>query len=194
LQHYYSPMSRNKTYNKQEVLEKAMNLFWKQGYEATSMQQLEKVMGINKFSIYASFKNKKELFKESIKCYAEKLHRIIDKMQYAKGGVEAIRQYFYDFIAFSKEDENAKGCLITNTANECIKEDKDSIQHLLKSYTAEIRDIFAQKLREDKSLSEQEVQEKADYLLMAMYGFSSVTKTFSQAQLHTFIEKTFKAL
>jgi len=48
-------MARKKEYREEEVIEKAMNLFWRNGYESTSMQMLEKEMGINKFSIYASF-------------------------------------------------------------------------------------------------------------------------------------------
>ena len=58
-------MARRKQYDEQVVLEKAMNLFWRNGYEATSMQMLEKEMGINKFSIYSSFGNKHGLFLES---------------------------------------------------------------------------------------------------------------------------------
>ena len=54
-------MPRNKTYSDELVLEKAMNVFWIHGYDATSLRLLEKEMGINQFSIYASFKNKKNL-------------------------------------------------------------------------------------------------------------------------------------
>ena len=44
----YSIMSRQKGYKEEEVVEKAMNLFWRNGYEATSMAMLEQEMGINK--------------------------------------------------------------------------------------------------------------------------------------------------
>ncbi|MBC7557159.1 MAG: TetR family transcriptional regulator, partial [Chryseobacterium sp.] len=47
-------MARKKKYIEEVVLEKAMNLFWKNGYEKTSMQMLEEEMGINKFSIYST--------------------------------------------------------------------------------------------------------------------------------------------
>jgi AcrR family transcriptional regulator len=40
------------------VIEKAMSLFWRNGYQNTSVRMLEKEMGINQFSIYASFGNK----------------------------------------------------------------------------------------------------------------------------------------
>jgi len=52
-------MPRNKTNDDDLVLEKAMNVFWVHGYEGTSVRLLEKEMGINQFSMYASFKNKK---------------------------------------------------------------------------------------------------------------------------------------
>jgi TetR/AcrR family transcriptional regulator, transcriptional repressor for nem operon len=48
-------MPRTKSYNENEVLERAMNVFWSNGYEATSVRLLEKEMGINQFSIYSSF-------------------------------------------------------------------------------------------------------------------------------------------
>ena len=60
-------MPRNKTYNEEDVVEKALNVFWQNGYESTSMQMLEKAMGINKFSIYSSFESKHGLFLECLK-------------------------------------------------------------------------------------------------------------------------------
>ena len=45
-------MARKKQYNEAEVIEKAMRLFWRNGYESTSVRMLEKEMGINQFSIY----------------------------------------------------------------------------------------------------------------------------------------------
>ena len=64
-------MPRSKTNDDDLVLEKAMNVFWVHGYEATSVRLLEKEMGINQFSIYASFKNKKNLFINALRKYRE---------------------------------------------------------------------------------------------------------------------------
>jgi len=87
-------VARKKQYNETEVLEKAMRLFWKNGYETTSMQMLEKEMGINKFSIYASFGSKQGLFLESLKHYKSKVHAILDKLKKGTNGVEDIKQFF----------------------------------------------------------------------------------------------------
>ena len=75
----------------EEVIEKAMNAFWHNGYEATSMQILEKEMGINKFSIYSSFGNKNGVFLESLKCYKQKLNALINKLKDSNQGVAGIK-------------------------------------------------------------------------------------------------------
>lgn len=66
-------MARQKAYKEEEVIEKAMNLFWRNGYETTSTRMLEKEMGINQFSIYSSFSNKQGVLLQSIKQYKNKL-------------------------------------------------------------------------------------------------------------------------
>lgn len=187
-------MPRTKAYNKTAVLEKAMNLFWKNGYKTTSVTQLEKEMGINKFSIYSSFGSKNELFQASIRCYADRLDSILSKLQQTPEGKDAIRQYFYDFIDFSEEEGLQKGCLITNTANEDIAVNHPKIKSLLFSYTTKIRDVFASKLREEQSYTEEEVQQKADYLFIAMFGFSSASKIFSSKQVENYIQQLFSKL
>ena len=48
-------MPRSKAYDRDAVLQKAMLFFWKKGYEATGIEDLEKRMGINRFSIYSTF-------------------------------------------------------------------------------------------------------------------------------------------
>jgi len=59
-------MARKKQYNEEDVLEKALTLFWSNGYESTSTRMLEKEMGINQFSIYSllSFQKFKNLKKD----------------------------------------------------------------------------------------------------------------------------------
>jgi hypothetical protein len=70
-------MARNKQYNEQEVIEKRCLLFWRNGYQNTSVRMLEE-MGINQFSIYASFGNKHGVFVESLKCYKTKIYSIFE--------------------------------------------------------------------------------------------------------------------
>lgn len=62
-------MGRPKKFNREEVLEKAMPLFWKQGFASTCLQDLEKATGVNKSGLYSEFKDKEDLFLASLKHY-----------------------------------------------------------------------------------------------------------------------------
>lgn len=188
----FRKMPRIKNYNEQEVVEKAMNLFWRNGYETTSMQMLEKEMGINKFSIYSSFGSKNGLFMESLKCYKQKLNELIGTLKNSSDDVAGIKQYFYDFIEFTKVTDFGKGCLITNTANEIREDCEDCIKELLSKFTENVKQVFADKLRQDKTKTDAIIEEQADYLLISMFGLSSATRIFNKTQLENYIENIFK--
>jgi len=184
-------MARNKLYNEEEVLEKAMNLFWKNGYETTSMQMLEKEMGINKFSIYSSFGSKNSLLIESIKCYRAKLTKILIKLQKSNNGILGIKQYFYDFLEFSKENDITKGCLISNTANELNGIMNEELENIISKFLIDIQETFKKSLLKSYTYSDTELKAKIDYLMVAMFGLSHASKAFTEEQLNNYIENIF---
>jgi len=187
-------MSRKKEYVEEEVIEKAMNLFWIKGYENTSMQMLEKEMGINKFSIYSSFGNKKGLFIESLKLYRRKVSKIIDQLEKSPDGVLAIEQYFYNFLKLSAGKGFSKGCLITNTLNDIDKETDIKIVRQVESFRDDIRQVFLNKLMLENGENLKIAEEKADYLIISMIGLSSASKMYIDNQLENYIENIFKRL
>lgn len=187
-------MPRVKKYNEQEVIEKAMNLFWKQGFESTSMHMLENEMGINKFSIYSSFGSKNELFLESLNCYKKKLNQLLSSLKENSSHIEDIKQYFYDFIDFSQEAGIKKGCLITNTAGELREDADEQIKQTLKQFTEDVRAIFANILKKDLSKSPEMIQKQADYLIISMFGLSMASRIFSPSQLDNYISNIFTNL
>lgn len=187
-------MPRPKKYNEEEVIEKAMNLFWRNGYETTSMQMLENEMGINKFSIYSSFGSKDGVFLESLKCYQQKLNQLLTKLKETSSNIEDIKQYFYDFIEFSQEAEVKKGCLITNTASEIRDETHVKIKQTLKLFTEDVKTIFANILKKDPNKSQEMAQKQADYLIISMFGLSMASRLFSPTQLDNYISNIFTNL
>ncbi|MFT4612739.1 MAG: TetR/AcrR family transcriptional repressor of nem operon [Gammaproteobacteria bacterium] len=187
-------MARKKEYIEDEVIEKAMALFWRNGYETTSMQMLEKEMGINKFSIYSSFGNKEGVFIESLKCYKQKLRAITDLLKASTNGRIGIKQYFYDFIEFSKDATLRKGCLVTNSANELHEDANPKIKEELSKFTEDIKHLFANNLQQEQSYSPSDIEEKADYLIISMFGMASASRVFNDLQLHHYIENIFKSV
>ena len=62
---------RPKNFSRQEVLEKAMPVFWKYGFADTSLQELERATGVNKSGLYTEFRDKEDLFVACLRHYVE---------------------------------------------------------------------------------------------------------------------------
>jgi len=186
-------MPRKKSYIEEEVIEKAMHTFWKNGYEATSVRDLEREMEINQFSIYASFTNKDGVFLESVKCYKGKAKKeILNKLIDSNNGVNSIKDYFKDFLNFVKDDnEGYKGCLLTNTINELGDKANGQIVKEIGQFSTLIRNTFLEKLATNTVKSKETINKQANYLIVALQGLSVASKMLSKEQLDDFIEVTF---
>jgi AcrR family transcriptional regulator len=64
-------MGRPKEFTREDVLLKAIPVFWKKGFSRTTLQDLEKATGVNKSGLYSEFRNKKEIFLASIQHYLQ---------------------------------------------------------------------------------------------------------------------------
>lgn len=188
-------MARKKEYIEEEVIKKAMHLFWRNGYETTSVRMLEKEMGINQFSMYSSFGNKQGVFLESIKFYKSNLRtELIDKLKNSNKGIEAIKEYFYNFIEFSKHNNTQKGCLLTNTVNELGEEADPIVSSEIIKFATEVRSLFVEKLKLNSNKEESMISKQANYLMVSLQGLSVASKMFGAEQLNDFIEYSFENL
>ncbi|WP_299433706.1 TetR/AcrR family transcriptional regulator [uncultured Maribacter sp.] len=184
-------MARKKQYIEQEVIKKAMGLFWRNGYEATSVRMLEREMGINQFSIYSSFNNKQGVLLESVKYYKKQINVIKEKLRTSNNGVVGLKQYFYDFIEFSSEGEIQKGCLVTNIVNEINEEQEPEVMFELKRFANEIRALFISNLKQDDKKENYLIEQQADFLMNTLLGLSIASKVFNKKQLKNSIEVAF---
>ena len=185
-------MARQKQYIESEVIEKAMLLFWSQGYENTSMQMLEKEMGINKFSIYSSFGSKHGLFLESLASYKERIRSVFDRFSDSSNGIDSIKQFFYDSVDVCHRDGNKKGCLITNTYNEFFDSDDTKVNSQMSEFMDGLKEVFISKLRMDESKDDDTIQRQANYLLLAKHGLATASKVNSRQEIEDYIETTFQ--
>lgn len=185
-------MARKKAYIEEEVIEKAMHLFWRNGYESTSMQMLEKEMGINKFSIYSSFGSKHGVFIESLKSYKKRINSIFEKFKSSTNGVEDIKQFFYDSVNICHQEGNQKGCLITNTYNEFSGSEDELVNNQMTSFMDNLKTLLMVKLRMDGTKDEETIMQQANFLLIAKHGLVAATRVNSQKEIEDYIEMTFK--
>lgn len=106
-------MSRTKDFNEDRALEAAMFLFWEKGYEATSMQALEKSMGLKRTSIYNAFGNKRSLFQQTLHRYLSTiLSQFLSVLSEAPTARQAMQQVLDEVLHLHFNKDHPGGCLV----------------------------------------------------------------------------------
>ncbi len=105
---------RKKQYDKTEVLNKAMEVFWRKGYEGAHLQELVEHTGLNRFSLYSEFEGKEGLFCESLAHYLS-LARETYQSNLAKE--QGSLQNIYDYFNGIQFGSDYHGCMMVNTLN-----------------------------------------------------------------------------
>lgn len=187
-------MARKKQYEEDQVIEKAMHLFWRNGYENTSVRMLEKEMGINQFSIYSSFGSKHGVFLESLKTYKKKTQALFETLRASVNGTQDIKDFFYKSIEISKVPGNHKGCLVTNTYNEFAQSEDSLIQEEMNAFMNNLKDIFIEKLRFNSTKDEKIIHKQANYLLLAKNGLAAASRVNNKKEIEDYIEMIFKSI
>jgi len=128
-------MPRSKTFDKQIVLNSAMQLFWKKGFHATSMQDLVDHLGVNRASLYSTYGDKEQLFTKALLNYKEQSRRgmscYFENQPSIKAGFKTL---FTDAVKDSVADKDRKGCFAVNTTAELIPGDEDKNLRALAAY------------------------------------------------------------
>ena len=116
------PGGRPREFDENEALDRAMDVFWKRGYEAATLPELTAAMGINKPSLYAAFGGKEQLFRKAMERYANGpagyLKRAMEQ-PVARAAVEAMLLGGIDVVT---DPKHPGGCLIIQGALSCSEE------------------------------------------------------------------------
>lgn len=188
-------MPRQKNYDENVVADKAMRLFWSNGYRTTSTRMLEKEMGINLFSIYSSFQNKDGVFLAGIKCYKNLIRqKLLIPLAKKPKTLATLKEFFFDFLNFTKEQRTYKGCLLINTANELGHDMTENVGKEISSFSEEIRLQISSILREVLPKDEATLTSKTNYIFVALQGVSLTAKALDKTQIDDYIEMTFLAI
>jgi len=111
-------MARKKEFDPEKALTKALNLFWLNGYDATSVDDLCNEMGIKRGSLYDTYGNKHSLFIKSLQKYVINMYKNYSTAIQTESGIEAINAMFTFFAEESLNDAEQKGCFLVNSITE----------------------------------------------------------------------------
>jgi TetR/AcrR family transcriptional regulator, transcriptional repressor for nem operon len=119
-------VARPKEFNPDEALDKAMQVFWHKGYEATSMEDLLTAMDLNRGSLYDTFGDKRQLFLKVMDRYCTTFvgskFSLLDQPGPA---LPTLRQFIFGMIEGALADPQRRGCLIANTVMELAPHEKE---------------------------------------------------------------------
>ena len=173
-------MPRPKQFNPDTALDAAVNLFWRNGYTATSIQQLVAAMGINRFSLYDTFGDKHQLFVAALKRYWDQLtSQILAPLYDHDADLDQIKAFLDRLADRLTSPHGERGCLITNTAAELSLHDEE-VRLLVTDFLAEKERLIAAALtrgqRNGAVRTEKDPVGLARLLLCDLYGLTIINK------------------
>src|SRR5215218_4175754 len=148
-----SSMARPREFDEDEALERAMCVFWDQGYEATSVEDLVGGTRLNRGSLYAAFGDKQALFLKTLARYrAQRMDEVTGCLLQTPSVREAFRRLFFSFVERPAADR-ARGCMLINTAMERAPQDADTARAAAEHFKA-LEAVFLRALERGRESGE----------------------------------------
>jgi TetR/AcrR family transcriptional repressor of nem operon len=129
-------MARPQAFNTEEVLHKAMEVFWSKGYESTSLVDLLNATKLSKSSLYATFGGKRDLFLAAFDKYRKNREQEISQALDRGSGREGIEHFFYMIIEGARTSDFSNGCMSINQAVEMAPHDSDVCTRVKQDFQA----------------------------------------------------------
>lgn len=164
----------------------AMEVFWRKGYEATSLQDLLEAMGLSKSSFYQAFGSKHQLFGECLDHFRERqVRQMTKRLSASSSALEFLRGFLLSVAAEARRRDAPKGCLIMNTATEFAGRDP-VIAGLVADGTRDFAGVFEAAVRRAQSEGEippgKNPQVLSRYLLATVSGLRAMVKSGADAK------------
>jgi AcrR family transcriptional regulator len=166
-------------FDRDAALHQAMLLFWRHGYEATSVSDLTKAMGITPPSLYTAFGDKKQLFLEALQLYnsgSVTSQSIIDEAQTAREAAVGLLRA--SAIGFTGETTPA-GCLLASSAISCSSGAED-VRKAVSAIRLKIEKRLRNKINQDRGISKPRQNTDSDvlagYIMAVIQGMSTLAR------------------
>ncbi|GHE92806.1 TetR family transcriptional regulator [Streptomyces spiralis] len=173
---------RPREFDKEQTLERALELFWSRGYGATSIQDLVDALGVERGSLYAAFGDKRRFYLEAVRLYWEVYERHLITALDTSPLLPALREILTHPARLDEliSDRGVpQGCLVGNTTAELVPQDSEATKIVTRSYRR-FTDILAGALRRAQAAGEvtdtHPPEAQAQLLLYVVQGLSLVSR------------------
>lgn len=173
-------MARPKEFDIDTVLQTALELFWQRGYEATSMADLVKHLGIGRASIYATFGSKHELYLKALDRYLQMRNPSPLVLLSQPGpALPAVRAFIEQHVKEASCDKQQRGCLVVNAAMERLPGDALVAQRIAASWEsleAALTSALIRAQAQGELATDKDPHALARFLLVVLQGLRVIGK------------------
>ena len=192
-------MTRPREFDADVVTDRALDLFWREGYECASLAALERETGVGRKGLYNTFGSKQGLFLEALNRYVERANELILAPLEATGAGRAAITHVFGMLA-SQEGQlkENRGCLICLTAESEVTQTEEIVQ-FVHGYLQRLRQGFANALGSARTAgdlgAEKDPDVLADFLVGAVMGLSAMARAGRpRKQIMHYIDTTLATL
>lgn len=190
-------MSKVAKFNREEVIEKATNLYWRKGYHGTSMRNLQTAIDLRPGSIYATFGNKDNLFKESINYYANQTGILLQGcLTQSPSALTGLKLFIRKLIIDNLDGQPSCMCMIVKSISELTEVDNkellDEAKKLLANVENKFADIIAEAMVQGEVDSNKSATELASYIQVQIIGLRTYARVNNNEEMiNKFIDEIF---
>lgn len=185
-------MARKKNFDREEKLIQAMELFWQKGYANTSIADIVEHLGINRFSLYATYTDKETLYQEALQYYLQHIGSVNQPLlTNSTASIDSIITFFEVFTKIQRQQKS--GCFLQNSILERVNED-DSILQYSDAYYEHLTQLFYSALNNSvekgQLVPEINAQMLSHFLIVQMQGI----RVMGKARQYDTIDKALSIL
>jgi AcrR family transcriptional regulator len=189
-------MGRHREFDVDEALDGALDVFWRKGYEGTSLSDLTEAMGITRPSLYAAFGNKEELFRKALDRYDDTCMAFMREALARPTAREVVSHLLYGYADAQTDPDRPAGCLDTNGALVCSDEAEPIKQELVGRRAAN-EAVLGRRLEEARAAGDLpadcEPAELARYVMTIAHGMGvQASSGASREALHGIVAMTLR--
>ena len=134
-------MARPVEFDRPQAVNRALSLFWRQGYQATTLAELLQTMGIGRSSFYAAFTDKRTFFTECLDLWAARTLDLLQRARTERPPMDALQDFFERSFVGARGAKAHWGCMLVNTVLEMAGVD-DELAARASHHMGEMQRVF----------------------------------------------------
>ncbi|MCB9639965.1 MAG: TetR/AcrR family transcriptional regulator [Myxococcales bacterium] len=173
-------VGRPREFEIDEALDKALHVFWKHGYEATSINDLLDAMGLQKGSLYKAFGDKHSLFLQALERYLEMGYQQTQAcIQLQATPIAGVQRWFESLFGYCDQQNQKRGCFAVNALSELAPHDPE-VAELLRLHFDRLELLLAKTIK--KAQDKQEIRQDVAAETLSLFINTFVSGMMAQAK------------